>query len=227
MEPHFSYYTTLNKSFVHMCCVGAKSFQSYPTLCNLMDCNLPGSSAHGILQERKLEWAAIPFSRESSWPRDWTHLSYFSWTGRWILYHQCHLGSPFLNVFVCVCVCAHARALQADSLLLSHQGSPLFIWSSPVGTPEHWVKWNFFHFPGFGDVWWENVNYYLLKCLYLPPPHPPVQDYSIGKGILRKINPRNGSLFHHWDMKRAKLSTTLKLASSVWRSFRCFREQSC
>ena len=46
--------------------------QSCPTLCLLMDCNLPGSSVHGILQARILEWVAIPFSRQSSWPRDWT-----------------------------------------------------------------------------------------------------------------------------------------------------------
>ena len=34
--------------------------QSYPTLCDPMDCNLPGSSVHGILQARILEWLAIP-----------------------------------------------------------------------------------------------------------------------------------------------------------------------
>ena len=36
------------------------------TLCSLMDYNLPGSSVHGILQARILEWVAIPFSRGSS-----------------------------------------------------------------------------------------------------------------------------------------------------------------
>ena len=35
-----------------------------------MDCNLPGSSVHGILQARILKWVAIPFSRASSQPRD-------------------------------------------------------------------------------------------------------------------------------------------------------------
>ena len=35
-------------------------------LCNPMDCSLPGSSVHGILQARTLEWVAIPFSRGSS-----------------------------------------------------------------------------------------------------------------------------------------------------------------
>ena len=39
-----------------------------------MDYSLPGSSDHGILQARILEWVAIPFSRASSQPRDWTHV---------------------------------------------------------------------------------------------------------------------------------------------------------
>ena len=47
-------------------CVCAKSLQSCPTLCNPIDCSPPGSSVHGILQTRILEWVAKPFSRESS-----------------------------------------------------------------------------------------------------------------------------------------------------------------
>ena len=45
-----------------------------------MDCSLPGSSVHGILQARILEWVAISFSRQSSRLRDQTRVSYFSWT---------------------------------------------------------------------------------------------------------------------------------------------------
>ena len=44
-----------------VCC--AKSLQSCSTLCDPMDCSLPGSSVHGILQARILEWVAAPFSR--------------------------------------------------------------------------------------------------------------------------------------------------------------------
>ena len=36
--------------------------QSCPTLCDPMDCSLPGSSVHGIFQARVLEWGAIAFS---------------------------------------------------------------------------------------------------------------------------------------------------------------------
>ena len=46
----------------------AKSLQLCPALCNPMDCNLPGSTVHGILQARLLEWVAVPSSRGSSQP---------------------------------------------------------------------------------------------------------------------------------------------------------------
>ena len=49
--------------------------QSCLTLCDPMDCSLPGSSIHGILQARILEWVAIAFSRRSSQPRDQTRVS--------------------------------------------------------------------------------------------------------------------------------------------------------
>ena len=45
------------------------------TLADPMDCSLPGSSVHGILQARILEWIAISFSRGSSQPRSWTQVS--------------------------------------------------------------------------------------------------------------------------------------------------------
>ena len=46
-------------------------FDSY----SFMDCSLPGSSVHGILQARILRWVAIPFSRGFTWPRDRTQIS--------------------------------------------------------------------------------------------------------------------------------------------------------
>ena len=48
--------------------------QSCLTLCNLMDCSLPGSSVHRIFQARVLEWVVISFSRGSSRPRDQTQV---------------------------------------------------------------------------------------------------------------------------------------------------------
>ena len=53
------------------------------TLCDPMDCSLPRSSVHGILQASILERVAMPSSKRSSRPRDQTHVSCI---GRWILY---------------------------------------------------------------------------------------------------------------------------------------------
>ena len=50
--------------------------QSCPTLCDPMDCSLPGFSVHRILQGRTLEWDAVPSSRGSSQPRDRTQVSH-------------------------------------------------------------------------------------------------------------------------------------------------------
>ena len=64
-----------------------ESLQSCLTLCDPMDCSLPGSSVHGILQAGILEWVAMPSSRGSSQPRNPIHISYVSCTSRQVLYH--------------------------------------------------------------------------------------------------------------------------------------------
>ena len=61
---------------IPMVCMHAKSLRLCLTLCEPMDHSLPGSSIHGILQPKMLEWVTLPSSRESSQPRDRTHVSY-------------------------------------------------------------------------------------------------------------------------------------------------------
>ena len=57
------------------------------TLCDPVDLSLPGSSVHGILQARILEWVAVPSSRGSSEPViEPTYLK-VSGIGRWVHYH--------------------------------------------------------------------------------------------------------------------------------------------
>ena len=68
-------------------CACAKLLQLCLTLCDPMDYSLPGSSVHGILQARILEWVAISSRRRSSWPRDWTCISCIYCIGRRVLYH--------------------------------------------------------------------------------------------------------------------------------------------
>ena len=73
---------SINQYLVSVCvpkfclaCVCAKLLQLCPILCDPVDCNLPDSSVHGILQARILEQVAVPFSRGSPQPRDQTHVS--------------------------------------------------------------------------------------------------------------------------------------------------------
>ena len=61
------------KKIIKLTCASVTQF--CPTVCDPMDCSLPGSSVHVIFQARKLEWVAIPFSRISSQPKDRTQVS--------------------------------------------------------------------------------------------------------------------------------------------------------
>ena len=65
-----SYKTETTLPSLDHACMCAKSFQSCLTLHNPVDCSLSGSSVHGILQVRILEWVAMSSSRGSSQPRD-------------------------------------------------------------------------------------------------------------------------------------------------------------
>ena len=73
-----------------LCCCA----QLWPTLCDPMDCSPTGINVHGIFQARILEWVAIPFSRESSPPRDQTEVAcitggfFTNWAIREALMHQ-------------------------------------------------------------------------------------------------------------------------------------------
>ena len=82
---------------VCVCACACVYAQLYLTLCDPMDCSLPVSSDHGISQARMLEWVATSFSRGSSWPRGWTHVSYI---GREILYHWASRELLHLSTFL-------------------------------------------------------------------------------------------------------------------------------
>ena len=63
---------TRQSAFTYLNVLAGLSVKLCPTLCDPMDCSPPGSSVHGILWARILEWVAISFSRGYYWPRDWT-----------------------------------------------------------------------------------------------------------------------------------------------------------
>ena len=110
--------------------VCAKSLQLCPTLCDPMDCSPPGSSMHGILQARILEWVVMPSSRGSSQPRDQTCVSYLAggfftdwatWEGGEAPHH-CQRGK--LVFWVCslnyLSLLSISHALGAFCLLTKH-----------------------------------------------------------------------------------------------------------
>ena len=72
----------------HLGAVRAKSLQSCPALCDPVDCSPPGSSVHGVLQARVLEWVSMPSSRDPG--MESASLMSPALAGRFI-----HLGSPF------------------------------------------------------------------------------------------------------------------------------------
>ena len=119
---------------------GSLLLPSYPTPCESgsvvsdsatpsMDCSLPGSSIHGILQARILEWVAFPFSRGSSQPRDPTQISHIEGRlfTRWATREA---NSTWIFLYSPGC----RRALLPDSGLLSMSAAPrvLYFW---------WVCW--------------------------------------------------------------------------------------
>ena len=107
----------------------AKSLQLCPTPCDLMDCSPPDSTVHEILQARILEWIAMPSSRGSFWPRDRTCTSHISCIGKWLLYHQLHLGSPqvFLQTF-CFIIFSHFYDVLITQILEFFYLHPYISW---------------------------------------------------------------------------------------------------
>ena len=89
----------------------AKSLQSCPTLCDPVDCSLPGSSVQGILQERILEWIAMPSSRGSSWARDPTRISCVS----------CIAGRFFTWWAICSFQFSSVQSLSVSDSLRPHE----------------------------------------------------------------------------------------------------------
>ena len=99
--------TSIRWSFLHLFESECVVVKSRPTLCDPMDCSLPGSSVHGILQARILEWVAISFSRGSS--RTQGSNSGLLHCGQSV-YHLSHQGIPF---FICLYTVLISRSLCA------------------------------------------------------------------------------------------------------------------
>ena len=105
-----------------------KVTQSCPTLCDLMDYSPPGSSVHGILQARILEWVAISFSRGSSWPRNQTRVSCIA--GRFFTDWAMREAQ---KAICCCCCCCQVASVVSNSVR-PHRRQPTRLprpWDSP------------------------------------------------------------------------------------------------
>ena len=152
-------------------------------LCVPVDCSLQGSSVHGILQARILEWVAMPSSRGSFRPRDRTHVSSGPCIGRWVLYHWRCLGSPCLTLnintllphprhasrggvharrHVFVCARRHARVCAPGEMCRCTPSPPCWIHLSPL--PQKRLC------PSFLRAHWGPGSYQGKPEVLIPPP---------------------------------------------------------
>ena len=109
--------------------------QSCLTLCDPMDCSLPGFSIHGIFQARVLELAAIFLSRWSSWPRDWTHVYLHCSQRLYRLNQEYWSGFQFLPPGI-EPMSAEFPAWQAGSL-------PLTTWEGQWVARDRLIGWHY------------------------------------------------------------------------------------
>ena len=151
--------------------------QLYLTLFNPMGCSPPGSSVHGILQARILEWVAISYSRGSSWPRERTRISCISCTGTRILYQLCHLGNPYLTAWLSLNYLPRYLLLSLSSVQFSSvaQSCPTLCDPMNHSTPGLPVHHQLPEFTQTHVHWAVMPSSYLILCcpLVLLPPIPP------------------------------------------------------
>ena len=137
--------------FMLLARIRIKLLQPYLTLWNAMDCSLPDSYLHGILQAIILGWVAMPSTRESSPPRDWTCISYvyLHWQAgslplvpprkpSCLLHHKEKIHSPFIS-FTYIC---------PSSKFMSNSTYP---WKLPV-------LWEIIKKCLFGNFMWNNTT---------------------------------------------------------------------
>ena len=136
------------------------------TLCDPMNCSPPGSSVHGILQARILEWVAIFSFKGSSWPRNQTHVSCVSCIGRQILY----LWAIRKPVSTCRAIYIYIYEIQ-----IWQHGSVKRVWGT-IKDERIWLKGNnsfsLYNGRSFATTWtpikmkchYSIIEKYIAKC---------------------------------------------------------------
>jgi len=154
-----------------------------------MDYNPPGSSAHGILQARILVWVAMPFSRGSSQPRDWTQVScighgFFTHWTTWEAQFDIHIQYDMITMISVVTNCHHTKLLQNCQLYslccTLHPGDLFYTWKFVQLFLHPLVTWWFLDLPNDlphqfsrsvmpDSLWPHGVQHTRLPC---PSPTP-------------------------------------------------------
>ena len=117
-------FTIKDHQMLLVLCALCSVTQSCPTLYDPMDCSLPGSSVHGILQARILERVAMPSSRGSSQPQDRTQVSHIAgrffnvWATREA--HEKHVY-VYIHTYMCMYAYIHTHTLNTSLLKLVKQ----------------------------------------------------------------------------------------------------------
>ena len=157
-------------------CTHAQSLHSCPTLGDPVDCSPPGSSVHGILQARIMKWVAMPSSRGSFRPMDWTHISHVSCISRRVLYTSTTWEALLLLLlrrFSRVRLCATPET-AAHQALLSLGFSRQEHWSGLPSPPMH------------GSERWK-VKVKSLSCVrLLATPWTAAHQVSLSMGFSRQ-----------------------------------------
>ena len=134
-----------------------------------MNCSPPGFSGHGILRARIQEQVVKPSSRESSRPRNPTHVSCISSIGRSVPYHKHHLGSSFIDQFISV---AQSGQTLCNSMNHSAPGLPVHH-QLPESTQTH--------------VHWVMPSNHLI----LSSPSPPALNLFQHQGLFKWVSSSN------------------------------------
>ena len=109
-------------------------------LCNTLDCSLPGSFVHGIFQARIRKWVAMPSSRGSSWPKDWTQFSCIA--SRFFTVRATAAAAKSLQL--CPTLCDPTDSCPPDFPIPGILQARILEWvaiSSPMHESEKW-KWS-------------------------------------------------------------------------------------
>ena len=161
--------------------------QFCPTLCIPMDCSPLGSSVHGIFQARILEWVSIPFSRESSRPRDQTWVSCIAGRSLTIWVHQ---GNPFMvgikTNFYGVLLCSLSSF--SNQILQKRQNLPSYIFN--------YYSEKAFQFP-------KLISSQLKQIFHLSPLFFIVLSFQMSSYVIPNKKPTCPSLCHLRSLEEA------------------------